>query len=60
MDMNTLSLLQALAPTVHPLDQARALQECTALVEKYKARKLYHEQMVAAEVDIFTDKLPRT
>eukprot|EP01046_Picozoa_sp_COSAG06_P005415 COSAG06_NODE_240_length_19339_cov_16.770582_18_plen_463_part_00 len=60
MDMNTLSLLQALAPTVHPLDQTRALQECTALVNKYKARKQYHEQMQTAEVDIFTDKLPRT
>ena len=60
MDMNTLSLLQALAPTVHPLDQARALEECTALVNKYKVRKQYHEQMQTAEVDIFTDKLPRT
>ena len=38
MDMTSLSLLQALAPTVHALDQARALQECTALVNKYKAR----------------------
>jgi hypothetical protein len=45
---------------VHPLDQTRALQECTALVNKYKARKQYHEQMQTAEVDIFTDKLPRT
>jgi hypothetical protein len=59
MDMNTLSLLQALAPTVHPLDQTRALQECTALVNKFKARKQYHEQMDSAEVDIFNDKLPR-
>jgi hypothetical protein len=60
MDMNTLSLLQALAPTVHPLDQTRALEECTALANKYKVRKQYHEQMQTAEVDIFTDKVPRT
>ena len=60
MDMIALTVLQQLAPSVHPLDQARALQECTALVDKYKARKAYHEQMVTAEVDIFNDKLPRT
>jgi hypothetical protein len=53
MDMTALTVLQQLAPSVHPLDQARALQECTALADKYKARKAYHEQMVTAEVDIF-------
>ena len=60
MDMTALTVLQQLAPSVHPLDQTRALQECTALVDKYKARKQYHEQMQSAEVDIFNDKLPRT
>ena len=60
MDMTALAVLQQLAPSVHPLDQARALQECTALVDKYKARKQYHDQMQSAEVDIFNDKLPRT
>ena len=50
MDPLVLKLLTELAPHVHEYDASSALQELSALVQKYKARKQYHEDIIAAEL----------
>jgi hypothetical protein len=59
MDPLVLKLLTELAPHVHEYDATSALEEVSALVRKYKARKTYHEATFAAEVDVMMDKYPR-
>eukprot|EP01043_Picozoa_sp_COSAG02_P018743 COSAG02_NODE_883_length_16194_cov_11.902765_13_plen_431_part_00 len=59
MDPLTLKILTELAPYVHELDASCALDEVSALVRKFKARKTYHEATFAVEVDVMEDKYPR-
>ena len=59
MDPTALNLFAALAPEVHELDQAAALEACGALVKRMRAHKLYHEATRAAPVDVGAGELPR-
>ena len=59
MDPTALALLTALAPDVHELDQASALEACGALVARMRARKLYHERTRATRVDVAAGEVPR-
>ena len=59
MNPLALQILSNLSPHVHEYDAAEVLGDALALVKKYTVRKQYHEEMIAAEVDVLNGKIPR-